>query len=160
MDHFRSYLAVLIATSFLCSVIKMIFSEKETAAVCSFACGLLMILTALRPINKLELQDISRAISRFRLEEFAATENISPPSNEIAADIIKDKIEAYIWDKAKQLQFDPESVCVEVDNRDQIPFPTSISITGKFTQQQRTDLSLWIEQNLAIGKSNQIWTWK
>ena len=159
MDGIRNYLATLIAAAFLCAVIKTVFGEKQTA-VCSFACGLLMIITALRPIAKLDLQDISRVISRFRLEDFTAVTELPQPSNEIAADIIKEKTEAYIWDKAKQLQFIPEAICVTVNRAEEIPFPTHTEIIGKFTQQQRIDLTLWIEQNLAIGKSNQNWIWR
>lgn len=160
MDGIKKYLVSLLATVFLSAAVKMSFPEKYVGAISSFACAMLLIITALRPVVRLDLQDLSRAISKIRLEEYAVTADVPMPTNEIAADIIKEKTEEYILDKAKQLQFEPETVFVTVDCSGEVPFPVCVDIVGKFTQQQRIDLTLWIEQNLAIGEQNQRWNWR
>ena len=71
--------------------------------------------------------------------------------------IIKSKTEAYIWDKAQELDLSVGiEVMVEADGS--YPYPSGVQITGAFTPQQRKALEAYIEENLAIGKERQIWT--
>ena len=160
MDAVRNYLACLVAVSLLTALIQSIFKGNGAGTACSFACGMLVIIVTLSPLAKLEVSDISEIFSRFRLEEFSAATGIEANNRGIAADIIKEQAESYIWDKAANLQFRPESVRVSVHADGDTPYPTEAEITGKYTQQQRIELSLWIEQNLAIAEQKQNWIWK
>ena len=78
-------------------------------------------------------------------------------NREALAAIIKSKTEAYILDKAQELGLDV-SADVTVEMKSAYPYPAFVQITGAFTPQQQEALTRYIEENLAIGKEQQVWT--
>ena len=47
---------------------------------------------------------------------------------------------------------------VTVESGGAYPYPSSVRITGTFTPQQKQALSEDLEENLAIGKEQQMWS--
>ena len=80
-------------------------------------------------------------------------------SHDGAEQVIKEKCETYIWDKAVSLGFEPLGVEVEIMADGGQPYPCRVIISGEFTQGQKQQLSHWIQQELAVKTEDQEWTW-
>ena len=70
------------------------------------------------------------------------------------ADIIKAETEAYILDKASQLNVEL-SVEVTIDEEN---IPTAVTLSGEVSPYARRQLQEIIESDLGIAKENQRWT--
>ena len=104
-----------------------------------------------------DLSDFAQELSKMQDAAEQARSGVEIRNREALCAIIKSKTEAYIWDKAQELDLSVSiEVMVEADGS--YPYPSGVQITGAFTPQQRKTLEAYIEENLAIVKERQIWT--
>ena len=124
---------------------------------CSLLCGIFLMTAALSGISGWQLSDFAQELSKMQVAAEQARTGVEIRNREALCAIIKSKTEAYIWDKAQELDLSVSiEVMVEADGS--YPYPSGVQITGAFTPQQRKTLEAYIEENLAIGKERQIWT--
>ena len=119
--------------------------------------GLLLALTALSPLLKLDYDAIAKQIAEIRLDTETVRTGVEVQNRELQARIISEQAAAYIWDKAQELGLSV-SVDVAIEEDGAYPDPAAVQISGQFTEMQRQNLARYIEENLAIGKEQQTWT--
>ena len=78
-------------------------------------------------------------------------------SQELIAVLIKEKAEAYIWDKAVSCGITPSEITVEVNTDGDYPYPYRAAVTGRFTSEQQAAVTRDLEENLAIPSQRQEW---
>ena len=157
MDAVRRYLFSLCAAALLCSLVRALVPKGRMKSICSLLCGVFLAMTALSGLAGWQLTDVAEELTKMRIAAEEARTGVEIGNREALSAIIKSKTEAYIWDKAQELDLSVSiEVMVEADGS--YPYPSGVQITGAFTPQQRKTLEAYIEENLAIGKERQIWT--
>ena len=118
--------------------------------------ALLLALTALSPLLKLDYDAIAKQIAEIRLDTETVRTGVEVQNRELQARIISEQAAAYIWDKADEMGVALE---VEVETRDlgSGPYPWRATLTGACGGEKRTALTRYIEENLAIPGARQVW---
>ena len=147
MDAIRKYLISLCAAALLCALVRALVPGGRMKKLCSLLSG----------ISGCQLSDFAQELSKMQVAAEQARTGVEIRNREALCAIIKSKTEAYIWDKAQELDLSV-SIEVKVEADGSYPYPSGVQITGTFTPQQRKALEAYIEENLAIGKERQIWT--
>ena len=157
MDAVRRYLFSLCAAALLCSLVRALVPKGRMKSICSLLCGMFLAMTALSGLAGWALEDVAEELSRMRIAAAEARTGVEIRNREALQAIIKQKTEAYIWDKAQELGL-AVAIDVTVAEDASYPYPAAVRITGSFSEMQRQSLTRYIEENLAIGKEQQTWT--
>lgn len=153
----RDYLLSVVAASLLSGILLSVTPNGAVRRTLSFLCGLVILLAALGPMARLDAERLSQSIAGLRLETKRAAREAESGSQELMAAIIKERSEAYIWDKAAALGISLSRVAVEVRTEGDWPVPRAVRVGARCTAAQRQRLSALIEQDLAIPPEKQEW---
>lgn len=153
----REYLMALVACALLAALASALLPEGAARRAVCFACGLLTLVCAVRPLLRIDTQTLARSISRLEMEQDAARTGVEVKNRELVSAIIKEKCETYILDKAAQLDL-ALSAEVTIGGVDGYPYPTAVRLTGEPTPEQKLQLQRYIERELAIPKEEQTWS--
>lgn len=159
IEWIQEYLRQIISAVFLIALLQAILPRGLIRRVGLLVCGLVLLLVILRPVHKIELQDLSELFAASELERMDF-EDYSRENAEKMEQLITEKTQAYIWDKAQKLAFTPKEISVQTKKGEDYPYPYSVTIKGMYTQKQRLELTAWIAANLAIAEHNQQWRWE
>lgn len=159
MEGLKSYLFTVVAVCFLTTLVKSAAGRAKTGRALELACGLLVILTVIRPLLRLETKDLSTAIGKILSQTEDAEQMSRSYHARITADVIKEKTETYIWDKADEEGFSPTLVSAEVSFGSAYPYVSAVTIAGPYTDLQKKRVGEWIETALAIPEDRQRWHW-
>lgn len=154
----RSYLLSMVAVALLSGILLSLTPDGPVRRTLRFICGLVLLLAALGPVAKLDLEWLAGNLSALRLRAEERIAGAEDGSMELMAALIKEQTEAYIWDKAASLGMTPVRVEVEIGMEGDYPCPRSVAITAGCTAAQRRRLTELIERELAVPSSEQEWT--
>ncbi len=160
MQGVATYFTRILACLFLFSVLKSLFHTSKQYNLVQLAGSLLLILVILAPLHDITSEDISRAISKIQLQEFAVNTEGDTLQQPLMKELIQEKTETYILDKAREIRFEPRFLEVTISDEGPVPYPTAVTLRGMYTQMQRLELSKWIESTLAIPQNSQTWIWE
>lgn len=148
----REYLLSIVAVSLFSTVLLALVPSSAIHRTLKFVCGLLLLLVTIAPVVQLDL-------SQWQVEAVELpTAQVTSSQGELVAALIKSEAEAYIWDKANQLDCQVE-VEVEMGQTDTYAYPEKVVISGKFTEVDRDILSVDFENNLGIPIEKQEWNY-
>lgn len=153
----RQYLLSVVAMAMLAGVLLALVPKGAVHRSLSFLCGLAMILVALGPLAKVNVDALAQAMARARMQAEEAALGVTIDNTRWIAELIKEDAEAYIWDRAEALGLTPEAVTVTVEEGDAYPYPYSVEITADATASQKTQLEQDLEADLAIPAERQEW---
>lgn len=159
IEAFQNYLLRLVICGAFCAVLRSTLPGGIAKQVISVTCGLLLILVAIAPLKELDLDKLAQSISRFEITMDAEKSGILVDNQELISDIIKEKTETYIWDKAESAGMRPKEITAEINCDGAYPYPEKIRITGEYTTVQQQQISSWITAEFAVAKEHQEWTW-
>ena len=154
MEALRQYIISVVAAAIIGVIVTGLFQNGTAKEFIKMVCGLFLAYTVLQPITKLDfaqLADFHLTFSENAAEAAALGEDLAKES---MADIIKAETEAYILDKASQLNVEL-SVEVAIDEEN---IPTAVTLSGEVSPYARRQLQEIIESDLGIAKENQRWT--
>lgn len=156
MDGIREYLISVTAAALLCGILKTLIGEKgNSAALVRLICGIFLALTVIRPLKQLNLTDISLLPSGLMAQARATSGEGADHTRQTTSEIIKQRCEAYILDKAQALG---ATVRVEIRiSEDGEIIPVSSMITGNLSPYARNQLSSALEKDLGIAQEDQKW---
>ncbi len=154
-EALRAYLLSIVAAALLTSILLALTPKGPVHRALSFLSGIVLILTALGPAARLDLDAIAESLSGLRIGSMQAfPEN---DEQDLLAAIIKEDAESYIWDKAAAVGFTPSEVAVEVRSGETYPYPYAAEVHGSYTEAQRRRVSALLEAELAIPAERQTW---
>ncbi len=157
MEQIRSYLISVVCTALICGIAGKLFSSKGASeTVIKMIAGLVMTISMLQPIVGL---DFSQLTNTFQIHEKDAESMIldaKEQSRKTLKSGIKERTEAYILDKAREMKADI-SVRVDVSD-DELPVPKAVYISGDVSPFVKSKLQSVIANDLEISKGNQKWT--
>jgi len=155
----QTYFKQILAAVFLIATMQSIFTQGLIKKVGMLACGLVLMLVMLRPILTFDTENLAKIFAEIEIAD-ADFDAYSRENLQDMAQFITDRTRAYILDKAAEISFTPKKITVNTQVRENYPYPHSVIITGMYTQQQRMELTAWIESNLAIPQARQTWRWE
>jgi len=156
MDAVRAYLLRVTVAALVCGIVNG-FATKRTSLgpMVKFLCSMLMAVVLLTPTVSIRA-DI---LDAFWDEIFIQGDNASYAgqiaAQDVCGDIIKEKVAAYILDKAETYGAD---LTVEVVLGDSIPpVPQSLRISGRISPYGKKIMTGEIEKELGIKAEAQQW---
>lgn len=151
MDSLRQWLLGIVLTSLAAGLARSLAPSGRQQAAARLAGGLLLTLSILRPVLALSggWQDLPVEIPQTAAQSEAYRKN----QREAFSELIEEKTEAYILDKAEQLGLAcGAEVAVEL-SQSGIPLPDRVTVTGPFSP----ELSACIEEEVGIPAEKQSW---
>ncbi len=155
MNVLRQYVLSIVAASIISAVIMGFFQGGTTKQLLKILCGLFLAFSVIRPIQEFDINNLSLPGEAETREGEALASMGEELATEAMADIIKAETEAYILDKAAQLNLTLE---VQVTVSGEPPLPVSVQLTGPASPYGRQQLEALLSRELGIPKENQIWT--
>lgn len=152
----RQWMIGIFAAALL-SAVALAITPKNKKAV-ALAGGLIMILAAVKPLAELAYQDIAMQISRYQIKADELRTGIDVGNAEIMALIIQEQTEAYILDKAAELDLEIEVEVTTLQASDGWPYPAKTRISGQLSESDIQRLSRIISDELAIEPDRQEWS--
>lgn len=156
MDGLRQYVIAVTAAALICGIVSGLVQNGAAKEVIRLLCGLFLAFTAIRPMAGLDLNallEYSFSFSGDAESTAAMGENMA---RQTMADIIKAESEAYILDKAAELN---ASVTVEITvSEDGTPIPMAAVLGGEVSPYAKQQLGRILQADLGIAKENQLWT--
>lgn len=151
----KNYILSIIACGIVSAITCALSDEKKsTGKIVRILVGILMTVTLLAPLKTFSFNRIFEYFDDLSANANTYTEDGKNTAQTKIEDIIKDRAEAYILDKAKSMGLD---VAVEVELNDNNSVPCGIKITGKVAPYEKGVLRDYIEETLGIAKEKQQW---
>lgn len=116
----------------------------------------MIILTALGPLGTLDLVEAAEKVALNGYADALTTVPVDKAANTLLEELITDTAESYILDKAQTLGMNV-TVNVATDITEGYPVPWSVGIQGRYTEEQKRQLSEWIVETLDIPEERQEW---
>ncbi len=149
----RSWLFGLTALSALLALAEGLVTQEGIRRVLRLTGGVLMILVLLRPVVRMDLENLHFSLDALRQEAETLEEEYTRQQAEQLSAGIEEELASYIWDKAQALGLDCQvSVTVET-GADGVPAARSVDITGEYSEA----LSEIIEKDLGVPREQQNW---
>ena len=149
----RFWLFGLTALSALLALAEGLVTQEGIRRVLRLTGGVLMILVLLRPVVRMDLENLHFSLDALRQEAETLEEEYTRQQAEQLSAGIEEELASYIWDKAQALGLNCQvSVTVET-GADGVPAPRSVDITGEYSEA----LSEIIEKDLGVPREQQNW---
>lgn len=153
---FRNYLLSITGACLLLTVVMAVLKEGTIRKYAAMAGGLLIILTVISPLLKIDTASAAEALWSFELRTDAVNSGIEIGSDTLLRQVITDKCNTYILDKASALGLELQ-VEVQLEDEADIPYPVRVVIRGNWSPAEQQKLSDDISENLGIPKKCQEW---
>lgn len=155
MGQLRQYVISVVAAAFVCGITLGLFPKGGCRELVKFVCGLFLALAVLHPLARFDfsrMTDLELLLTDDAAQAVAVGENLN---REALCDIIKAETEAYILDKAAELDA-PIQAEVTLSGTD-TPVPVSVRLSGDVSPYVRQQLTRMMQEELGISKENQLW---
>ena len=156
MTDFRGYLIALTAAAILGALVRRLAPSGGAGRAARLGAGLLVLVTAFGPIASMDTVSATRDLVRRGFVDPLSSVEFSKNVNELMTALITEQTEAYILDKAQELDL---SLTAEVTAKitDMYPVPFSVKLTGSPTEKQKQALTEIIAAELKIPEERQEW---
>ena len=118
---------------------------------------MLIMLAVMAPLVELDADTLAQSISELQLELETVRTGIAVTNRDIQAEIIKERCEAYILDKATAMGLTLE-VEIQLSGDQTYPYPVGVTLRGQVSESERSTLSNMIAQELGIPEERQAWS--
>ena len=121
----------------------------------TFLCGISMVITVISPWVTFRFDEMIAFTNSLQTESSVAVTKGQAFANQALNDIIKERCQTYILDKASELGL---RISVTVELTDEYPgVPNRIHIQGPAAPFAKSQLTNYISSSLGIAKENLIW---
>ena len=156
MTEIGEYILSVAITALICGVISGIFKDSGLYKIIKLICNMMVMLSVLSPVaNWTSHRNLLLTFPVMPDGRDTINDGIQTSVDTIA-EVIKDKTEAYIVDKAAELGADITAK-VTLTN-DAPPVPAAVEIMGSISPYRKLKLEELIQEELNISKENQKWT--
>ncbi len=158
-EFIGQWMCNIAGTALICSAAMTLTPKGKVKSVLHLLCGLLLICAMLTPIIKGDGPELSVSLAKYRGEAHEITEGAMKNSNELSRTIIEGELKAYILDKARTMDSEPEEFSLEMRwSSEGFWYPFSASIyDASISPLGKSRLSNLIEAELGIPAERQYW---
>lgn len=154
MELLRSYILRIVTAAMISGLVMAMTQNSSFASVIRLVCGVFLGIVVLQPLSG-GMPEISLNWTENTTREGAALASEgSQAAKSAMADIITAELEAYILDKAADLN---EAVEVDITLGEDL-LPAAVTIRGTVSATIKEKLEQLLEEELGIPKENQTWT--
>ena len=154
MEGLRQYVISVAAAALICGIVSGMVQNGAAKELVRLLCGLFLAVTALHPLVKLDLSNLGEFVLPYTQEAESVAAMGENMARESMADIIKAESEAYILDKAAELNAEITAQITVGDDQ----APAAAKLSGEVSPYARQRLEKILESDLGIAKENQLWT--
>lgn len=152
-----AYILTVIAAAVIAAILRRLMGDHGTsAAICKFLTGLVLTFTVISPLIDFNFSGMDDWMRSYNDDAQQAIQSGVADTSNTLKQIIKDKTEAYILDKARQLGADL-TINIHLSD-DDVPTPCAVEITGSIAPYAKVQLQNMIQSDLGIYKEFQTWT--
>ena len=156
MEGVKAYVLSVTAGAILCGLVTSLSGKKGVQkGVIRLLTGAFLIVTVIAPLAKVKIQDLQDYLGDISMQSEAVAAEGENFANAQMADIITQRTEAYILDKAASM-----SVALQVEvtlSEENPPVPRAVTLTGALAPYQKSTLEDFISGNLGIAKEEITW---
>lgn len=154
MALLRTYILRIVTAAMISGLVMAMTQSSSFSSVIRLVSGVFLSAVVLQPLSG-GLPEISLnwTANTTREGEALAAEG-SQAAQDAMADIITEELEAYIWDKAADLN---AAVEAELTLGEDL-LPVGVTIRGTVSDLAKGELEQLLEEELGIPKENQTWT--
>jgi hypothetical protein len=150
----KAYFLSVICGAILCGIVTSLLEKNGASGkLLKLISGTVLTFTVLAPIAEVKLEDMTFLMTDVQEEGEAVASMGRTHSVDAMAVIIKRETEAYILDKARELQADLD-ICIFLDGDLK---PSSVTLQGRVSGSNRQKIEHMITRDLGIPKEDQIW---
>lgn len=155
MEEIRQYILSVISISILCGLAQMFFSGSSTGSVVKLITGLMITITVVGPILQNKNISFITYFENIAVEGDWAVREGEEAAVIATAELIKDRTESYICDKAADMG---AVITVDVNLRDGMPpVPSEVTVRGAVSPYVKKQLMSCLQEDLGINEDQQIW---
>lgn len=156
MSKLGAYILSVGAAALITGIMTSFTDNKDSMGVLiRMVCGLFLAFAVIKPMSNLNFDDLSTFAESYTAAGTTSAAAGQKIAEDTIRDLIKQKTEAYILDKACLYNADLE---VEVTlGGGNLPVPESVCITGHVSPYARTSLQQILSAELNIPKERQLW---
>ncbi len=154
MEALGQYGIRITAAALLCSILSSLCGEGRFKSLMSLLCGSFLAVTALAPLIQLDLRDLEESLYTWSVQGEHLSWDGEKMAREATATIIIQQTQAYILDKAAQLN---TNLTVEVI-LDESNTPVQAVFRGSVSPNAKRRLIEIMESDLGITKEHQLWS--
>jgi hypothetical protein len=157
MDEIRTYVLSVVGAAIIGSVLNGLLSKDTCAGkLLHLISGILLTLVAIRPVAQLNIDALGSFSVHNPQEISLAVETGKDLASDAMVVIIKANSEAYILDKATDLNANL-TVSVILSEDGDYPVPQSVQMSGSVSPYAKKLLSQMLQEDLGIEPEDQIW---
>ncbi len=151
METIQQWILSVTAMSVLAALSQMLMPEGPAKQGGRLVCALLLFVVIVRPVLRGNVEDFLSSLNDYdaRYSEYSA--ELQRTDQSLTADIIARETAAYIEDKAAQSGCRC-SVSVQCEERDGVPIPSALTVSGALSQEQQNTLLELAEQELGLSR--------
>lgn len=154
MDELREYIFSVVTASMVCAIVQGVTRKQQSIQpVIKLFCGLFLMLSVVRPLADIRLENLTDYAEELQWEAAAASALGTEIHDEMLEENIIASTRAYILDKAQALSLDLR-VTVSLDGEQ---MPWEVILEGSFSAEGKRKLGAILESDLGIPKERQIW---
>ncbi len=156
MDGIRQYLLSVMTAALISAVaVKLMGTKGIYSATVKLLAGLFLSITIISPLVKMQSLNLNNYFGQLESDASNAVTGGEFLASEAMASIIKDRVSAYILDKASDfdLQLDVE---VTLTNSDP-PAIDTIMLQGTVSPYARGQIERIIAEDIGVPKERQLW---
>lgn len=157
MTALKGYLLSVCISSLLASFAQELLPKGSARRAASLIGSLIVMLAVMAPLVELDADTLAQSISELQLELETVRTGIAVTNRDIQAEIIKERCEAYILDKATAMGLTLE-VEIQLSGDQTYPYPVGVTLRGQVSESERSTLSNMIAQELGIPEERQAWS--
>lgn len=155
MEELKQYAVSITAAAIMCSILSGMISHSSTKKLVRFIFGVFMAAALIRPISGMEIPDLMRLTDTGSTSVHSIIEDAKNMAGTATAEIIKEASEAYILDKAAELNADIRAEVLL--SQGDPPIPVGVRLYGEQTPYARRQLQAMLFSDLGIPKEDQQW---
>ena len=153
MGPLAQYILSVLGAAMLGAILQSLAGRGGMGNLVGMLAGIFLALTMLAPLVQLKLPDPARWLDSISVDGQALSARGEALAADALADIITQRVEAYIQDKAALDQAQVTAVVT----LDETGVPVSVRLAGEITPDARARLASIIETDLGIQKEAQQW---
>lgn len=154
MNELLQYMSAMVTSAVICTIVSAVTENCSAKQAVKFLCGVVMTVTVLTPLKSFKFDRIPEINEIYTRDSNQLVSDGSAMAERAKETLIKENVQAYILDKARELNAD---LTVEVaigENRT----PTGAILEGEISPYGKDRLSEILEKELGITKEKQTWT--
>lgn len=154
----REALRQLCGLSLFCGIALGLMPEGGVKKAAAIACSVVLIMTVLMPLSKIDLGDYSLELAKYREMGEALAEKGQETRDGMNRTVIQQECEAYIMDKATKLGIGVREVKISAQwNTEGVWVPNHVTLVSNCEESEKQHLSDMILSELGISTENQEW---